>query len=150
MINSLNDLKFSKNAAKFFRKARAGREFLSPNSSSLKALQSLNGPLPSRPARAVWDFAKRHGRFAQKRFAPRGAASRSCYPLPKICKILFGVFIQFRSNLFYQKFLTDCAAPQARHRIATARGQKISSPKPPPFLPARRIYFGTVLSKNVA
>ena len=38
-------------------KARAGREFLSPN------------PFPSRPARAVWDFAKRRRRFSQKRFA---------------------------------------------------------------------------------
>jgi len=37
MINSLNDLKFSKNAAKFFRKARAGREFPSPSTPFLPA-----------------------------------------------------------------------------------------------------------------
>jgi len=43
------------------------------------------------------------------------------------------------SNLLYQKFLMlDSAAPAARHKTATARGQKFPPPQPPPFLPARQ------------
>jgi len=52
----------------------------------------------------------------------------------KTGKSNLGVYLRFRSNLLYQKFLMlDCAAPQARRKTATARGQKISSPQPPPF-----------------
>jgi len=44
------------------------------------------------------------------------------------------VFIQFRSNLFYQKFLRkESAPPQSGGASLATRGQKISSPQPPPF-----------------
>ena len=51
MINLLKDLKFSKNSAKFFRKARAGREFPSPSTPFLPAPPERFGIL--RNARGV-------------------------------------------------------------------------------------------------
>jgi len=51
--------------------SEGGQKFLPPNSSSLKALQSLNGPLPfCPPERSVWR-AKRAVSSVQKRFGFR-------------------------------------------------------------------------------
>jgi len=52
-----------------------------------------------------------------------GALRRPRNGFQKIGKSGFGVFIQFRSNLFYQKFLN--AAPQARQKTKSlGRGGK--------------------------
>ena len=64
---------FAKRNTKFGggEKARAGKNSFPPNSSSLKAFQSLNGPLPfCPPERSVWR-GKRAVNSVQKRFGFR-------------------------------------------------------------------------------
>jgi hypothetical protein len=58
MINSLKDFEIFKERRKIFSESEGGAGIPFPFN-----------PFPSRPARAVWDFAKRRRRFAQKRFA---------------------------------------------------------------------------------
>jgi hypothetical protein len=58
MINSLKDLKFFKERREIFSGSEGGA-----------GIPFLFNPFPSRPARAVWDFAKRRRRFAQNGFA---------------------------------------------------------------------------------
>jgi len=62
-------------------------------------------------------------------------------------KFYYGVYLQLRSNLLYQKFVRKTIARPAKagrgknETKKSARGQKISSPKTPPFLPVRREFF---------
>jgi len=59
-------------------------------------------------------------------------------------KGIHGVFIQLRSNLFYQKFLRKTSARRPNgggQKNPTARGQKISSPKTPPFFARSPKFF---------
>jgi len=62
--------------------------------------------------------------------------------------------MQFRSNLFYQKFLKKASAPPpkaAGRKNPSVRGQKISSPETPPFFarsPKYRVGFTKLIKSD--
>jgi len=78
-----------------------------------------------------------------------GRFGRSRIRREKRKKFDIGVYLQLRSNLLYQKFVRKTIARPASWRgrakakpKKSARGQKISSPKTPPFFArSLRIFY---------
>jgi len=100
------------------------------------------------------DFESPLGRARSARKPPKsmgGAVRRPRNGWSKIRKSNLGVYLRFRSNLLYQKFLMLTSAPlQARHKTARACGQKFPPPNPLHFYPlaqkARRQFMVPIFS----
>jgi hypothetical protein len=60
--------------------------------------------------------------------------------LPQMFRSRRGVFIQFRSKIFYQKFVTvDSAAPAARHILYILL--RLRAPQAGQAMPAKLLFF---------